>query len=451
MKNNLKSLLYFLFAVGFFFSVGCSKSSQLGLSLVEESQSEILTTDTSTLILTTLEAEPTIISNRSRMVCGNYSDFNTIGEWGEVSASIYMNFRLSSTGAVFPNTVFDSLVLSLAYDTLDGHYGEILATNPTTKVQSWEVARLIQDIEESEVYDSDIVFSTGDILKSSFLFNPDHKLNVNLGGVEYKPHVRIKLDDPAGIALGESLLHPQGADTVMYESNTSFKDWFKGVNIRPTLGANNNSIIRFISKHALTKLTLYYTDTSNGGANQYSFDFLTNEDAEVVSAFSHVHPSLLTDNTALDTFVYVQGLDGLHTKVEFPNVENLGNVIINKAELVFMVADTGTIEFPEPPVLMAKIKNTDGDLTIIDDASTSLNNTGSYLLFGGAIEEINNTKTYLYRMNIAQEMQSIVDGSSYESAIYLTTPSALDPERIKLVNHQGINKAKLYLTYTKIQ
>ena len=40
MENNLKSLLYFLFAVGFFFSVGCSKSSKLGLSLIEESQSD---------------------------------------------------------------------------------------------------------------------------------------------------------------------------------------------------------------------------------------------------------------------------------------------------------------------------------------------------------------------------------------------------------------------------
>lgn len=449
MNNTFKSLLYFFFAVGLFFVTSCSKSSELGLSLVEQSQSEILTSDTVSMVLTTIKAQSTETSNRSLMVCGAYSDLNSAAEWGDVEASIYMNFRLPITAVTFPNAIFDSLVLTLAYESF-GHYGDLLVNKPTQTTQSWEVLRLTEDILESENYKSDFSFATGDYLKTGFEFSPNDTQVVVLGTEESRPHIRIRLDDPAAIGLGETLLQPQGADTAIYESNSNFKDWFKGVHVRPTPGYNNNTIIRLLSKDPMTKLTLYYTDTSNGGAVQTTFDFLTNEDAEVVSTFAHNHPVALTDNTLTDSIVYVQGLDGLHTKIDFPFVSNLGDIIVNKAELVFQVADTGTQEYPEPIIVMAKIMTANGELSYISDVTTSLNNIGSYFLYGGVFEEINDTDTYIYRINFAEQMQSIVNGSTQESSLYLTTPSALDPERIKLINQNGSKPPVLYLTYTKV-
>ncbi|BDS15166.1 DUF4270 domain-containing protein [Aureispira anguillae] len=447
MEYNLKSLLYSMLAVGLFSAMGCSKSSELGLSLVEQEQSDILFSDTSTLILTTKEADPIGTSGRSFMVCGAYTD----AEWGESIASSYMNFRLNSTGASFPNSVLDSLVLSLAYESY-GHYGELRVAKPTVTNQVWEIARVVEDIEEATTYNSDHVFMTdGNLLKSNFQFNPNDTAKVTIGGTEFAPHLRIRLDDQAGIDLAKTFLDPQGTATGIYESNTKFKDWFKGIHVRPASNnPTNGSIVRFKSKDALTKLTLYYTDTSNNGSVAKTFEFLTNEDAEVVSTFQHTHPVDLTDNLATDTLVYVQGLDGLHTKVEFPNVGNLGNVIINKAELVLMVADTGNNEFSEPIQLVAKIKNSSNELVVVDDIATSIGKYGSYFVFGGVLENIGNHK-FVYRMLISEQMQALVDGTTPEKAIYLTLPSALDPERIKLINHQGVNKAKLYLTYTKIQ
>jgi hypothetical protein len=449
MNTTLKSLLYVPFAVGLLFVTSCSKSSELGLSLVEQSQSEIITSDTVSMVLTTIEAQATETSNRSLMVCGAYSDMMSAAEWGDVEASFYLNFRLPITAVTFPNSVFDSLVLTFAYENF-GHYGELLINKPTQATQSWEVLRLTEDILESELYTSDVSFATGDYLKTGFEFNPNDTLVLTLNGVETVPHIRIKLDDAAALALGQTLLQPQGADTAIYESNSNFKDWFKGVQVRPTPGYNNNTIIRLLSKDPMTKLTLYYSDTSNGGSVQNTFDFLTNEDAEIVSTFAHNHPVALTDNTASDTIVYVQGLDGLHTKIDFPYVNNLGDIIINKAELVFQVADTGTQEYPEPIIIMTKIRADNDDLGYISDVTTSLNNIGSYFLYGGVFEEINDTKTYLYRINFAEQMQAIVDGNTKESSIYLTTPSALDPERIKLINQLGSKPPVLYLTYTKV-
>ncbi|WMX15684.1 DUF4270 family protein [Aureispira sp. CCB-E] len=447
MEYNLKSLLYSMLAVGLFSAMGCSKSSEIGLSLVEQEQSDILYTDTCTIKLTTQEADPIETSNRTVMTCGSYTDT----EWGESVASIYMNFRLNNTGAVFPNAVFDSLVLSLAYEDV-GHYGEFRTNKPATVTQSWEIARVLENIEEGTVYKSDKTFMTdGNLLKSNFQFKPNDTLKITSGSTTLDPHLRIRLDDQAGIDLGELFLNPQSTGVDIYESNTKFKDWFKGIHIRPSSNnPTNASIVRFKSKNALTKLTLHYTDTSNSGSVAKTFEFLTNEDAEVVSSFNHTHPTTLTDNLTTDTVVYVQGLDGLHTKVVFPYVGNLGNVIINKAELVFPVADTGTNAFPEPIQLVAKIKDLGGNLVVVDDIVTSINRAQSYFLFGGVLEDTGN-KNLVYRMFISEEMQAIVNGTTLERAIYLTLPSALDPERVSLMNEKSIKGAKLYLTYTKIQ
>jgi hypothetical protein len=362
-----------------------------------------------------------------------------------------MNFRINNTGAVFPNCVFDSLVLSLAYQDF-GHYGEITSNKPATVTQNWEIARVVENIEEGTVYYSDKTFMTdGNLLKSNFQFRPNDTANVVVGGVTLSPHLRIRLDDQAGLDLGALFLDPSSTGIDIYESNTKFKDWFKGIQIRPSSSnPSDASIIRFKSKDALTKLTLHYTDTSNGGSVAKTFDFLTNEDAEVVSSFGHTHPVDLTDNLTTDTVVYVQGLDGLHTKIAFPFVHTLGNVIINKAELVIPVADTGTNDFPEPIQLLAKIKSLGGDLVAIDDVITSINRAQSYFLFGGVFEDTGN-RNFVYRMYISEEMQALVNGITFEPAIYITLPSALDPNRVELRNEKGINRAKLYLTYTKIQ
>ncbi len=447
MEYNLKSLLYSMLAVGLFSAMGCSKSSEIGLSLVEQEQSDILYTDTTTIILTTQDADRVETSNRTIMACGSYTDV----EWGESVASVFMNFRINNTGAVFPNSVFDSLVLSLAYQDF-GHYGELRTNKPAAVTQNWEIARVLEDIEEGTVYESDKIFMTdGNLLKSNFQFNPNDTADVIVNGTTLAPHLRIRLDDQAGIDLGEIFLDPVSTGVDIYESNTNFKDWFKGIQIRPSSSnPSDGSIIRFKSKDDLTKLTLHYTDTSNGGSVAKVFEFLTNEDAEVVSSFAHTHPVGLTDNLVTDTVVYVQGLDGLHTKIAFPFVGELGNVIINKAELVIPVADTGTNDYPEPIQLLAKIKDLGGNLVAIDDVITSINRAQSYFLFGGVLEDTGNGN-FVYRMYISEEMQALANGTTLEPAIYITLPSALDPERVQLMNEKGMNGAKLYLTYTKIK
>jgi hypothetical protein len=450
LKFSIHALMPVLFVYLAVNLSGCSKPSQLGLSLVEQDQTDIVFTDTVSMLISCQEAERTETFNRSYMVLGGYSDFSTDAEWGEVLASIYMNFRLTSTGAFFENAVFDSLVLTLDYES-SGHYGEILVNKPTQEPLTLDVLRLTEDIIADEPYTSDAIFQTSEVLKSGFEFFPNDTLSITLNDIEYAPHVRIKLDDPDGIALGEFLLNPQGADSAIYESTTNFKNFLKGLHIRTTPGTNPSTVLRLNAKSSLTKLTLHYTDTTDGGNDARTFEYITNEDTEVVNNFEHTHPSELTDNLPTDSVVYVQGMDGLHTKIEFPFVSNLGDVIINKAELLIQLADTGTSEYPEPITIGAKIKDNNGVLQYIDDLNTSLQNIGSYLLFGGYLEAENDSTGFLYRMFITEQLQRIIDGETSESAIYLTTLSALDPQRVKLLNQNSSRIAKLNITYTKLK
>ncbi len=445
MKYISRSLLYTLWSVGLFSAMSCSKSSELGLSLVEQEPSDIIFTDTTMIIATTVEAQPSITSDRTSMTCGSYNDAN----WGEVRSSVYMNFRLRNTGAAFPNSTLDSVVLTLSYESF-GHHGELINEKPTSTTQVWEVARMTEGIQDGTDYESDETFNTEPaLLKSNFMFRPNDTATVTVDGVELAPHIRIRLDDQAGIDLGNMLLNPQGAAANIYASNTDFKEWFKGLHIRPA--ANNpstGSLIRLGSKDALTKLTVYYTDNSTGTPQAKAFDFLTNEDAEVFTSFEHTHPVELTDNLPTDTIVYIQGLDGLHTKVSFPTLSSLGRVVINRAELVFTLVDTGTMQHPNPVQIVAKVKDSGGNLLLIDDIASSIVNTGTYLLFGGAIQ-LEDDGSFTYRMTLSEELQAMVDGNRSESAIYLSVPFALDAERVELYNEKGSAPVKLFLTYTR--
>ncbi|MCP4441715.1 MAG: DUF4270 domain-containing protein [Aureispira sp.] len=436
MKYWSKLLLWSM-GVGCLTLAGCSKSTEIGLSLVEQERSDIILTDTLPLGLTTIQTPPSEMQAFSSLVCGAYTD----PIFGKTTAGTYLNFRLTSTNVSFPDATFDSLVLSLAYE-VRGHYGDILTT-PTA--QTWDVYRVTEPIVEGQTYYSNTTLTTGTALASGVSFTPNYKDSVSVQGTLLAPHVRIRLDD----ALGKELLDP--TDNSIYNSNSDFKQFFNGIYIKPTAGATNSSIIRFRGRDLQTKVTLYYSEPDgNGGTVQRTFEYLRDEDAEQVAVFDHDYTgTTILDNNSTDSVVYVQGLDGTSLKVEFPDISNLGNVIVNKAELFIYAVDTGNLEFPIPIQLTAKQKNADGTLSKTKDVLNS-ESRGNILLFGGIIT-LTETNDWGFPIRIEEFLQELIDGDLYENAMYLLPILAIEPERVILTNQQRSTlKAKLSLTYTKI-
>jgi hypothetical protein len=433
MQYRFESLLYlFLVTAGLLSVTGCSKPSELGLSLVETNPSEIFYTDTVSMQLSTVLTRPLLTDSRSRWLCGAYVD----PVFGKTTASLYTNFRLTTTNASFPGAQFDSLVLTIQYDTL-GHYGG----NPSTFTQqNWEVYRITESIVPEQDYYSDKNFTEGDLL-ATHSFVPQIFDSVSVQGVMRRPHMRIRLDD----ALGQELLSPS---TNIYENNTIFKDFLKGVCVKPKAGSSNSAIIRFFPNASLTKLTLFYRDSSNVSR---TYDYLSDADSESVLAFEqNYNGTRVLENNPSDTIVYLQGMNGVSARLEFPFLEDLGDVIVNKAELYIYPVGEEDRTYPIPNQLFCLEKTSDDNYLLIDDISNSINrnNLNPYLIFGGTLK-YDGERPY-FRMNLSKFFQRLVDNETAEKAVYIQTASVTEAGRMLLANEKSENlRAKLYLTYTK--
>ena len=132
-------------------------------------------------------------------------------------------------------------------------------------------------------------------------------------------------------------------------------------------------------------------------------------------------------------------------------MENLGKIIVNKAELYIYPAGEEDRDYPVPNQLFCLEKTAENNYLLVDDISNSINrNTlNPYLIFGGTLK-YDGEQRY-YRMNISKFFQRLVDDETAEKAVYIQTASVTDAGRMLLANEKSENlKAKLYLTYTKI-
>lgn len=416
-----------------FFLAACSKPSELGLSLVEQDPANIIYTDSLSLDLQTVLTDPLTSSARTRWICGNYLD----PIFGQTEAGVYANFRLTSSNASFPNASFDSLVLSLAYDSV-GHYGGNISQ---LGVQEWQVYRLAEDIDPDEDYSSDAEFLTGDLL-ADFSFIPKVNELVSVDDAALDPQLRIRLAD----SLGQYLMQP---DTAIYSSNSVFKEAFKGVYIRPKTNGQQSAILRFLSKSAYSKLTLYYTDSA--GVAQ-SYDYLMDDDAESVLNIRHDYSNTtVLQNNSSDSIVYLQGMNGVGVRLAFPHLANLGAIIVNKAELVIQLAEEQDLNFPAPDQLFCLEKTSTDGYLLIDDVTSSVNRNPSdpFRLFGGLLS-YDGDQAY-FAMNLSEYLQRLVDQETEEAALYIQTAAITDTERMRIGNGQASSlQAKLFLTYTKI-
>jgi len=437
MQFLSKSLLLAT-VVGFFIFQSCSKTTDLGLSLVELERSDIIYTDTLSLQMEVLESKTVLSSNPARWLIGYHQD----PVFGQSEAGMYFNFRISTSNLNFPNATFDSLVLCLQYDTT-AHFGDVLSTNPSQ--QEWEVYRLEQSIDPDGAYKNDTSFTTGALLASS-QFIPKYRDTVIVDSVKLAPHLRIRLDD----ALGQSLLSP--TDSTIYANNSRFKDFLKGVYIKAT--NNSSSIIRFLPNGAQTRMVLYYTQDVDGVPTRKSFSFLTDDDIESVLVTNHDYSTgTVLQNSPTDSLAYAQGLNGVLVRTRFPSLANLGKIVVNKAELVFSSPAAGSVESPLPKQLIAAYySNSTERYELVDDLQTSFRRlgVGNYTLFGGNLAA-DNANLYSYKMNISQFFQKIVDNEIADSSVYLQTLTILEPHQISFGSPQAqAFKPQLRLTYTKI-
>ncbi len=422
------------------FAGSCSKSTDLGLGLVDEDRADLFATDTFTVELFTEPVDSVLTYPKNRYFCGRNED----PIFGTTEATMFLAFRLTNTNVNFPDgAVVDSLVLGLAYD-FDGHSGNY------NQLQTWEVLRLEEAMDPDTVYFSDVDFAAGAVLKANHTFLPRWKQKISILDTTgrdslVEPQLRIRLDD----ALGQTFLD---ADSANFANTSSFRDYFKGVVVRPVAGAPNDALIRFNTASLSSKMVLYYHE-ANGKKRVYEFP-LNGTTPKAMRVTHDYNGTQVLTQSPNDSLVYLQGLGGTRLRVSIPAAASLDDVIINKAELVVQVADLdNSMYYPSPRLLFASYRNENGDLQLLPEFVSQTQPSISF--FGGQLNEaLGNGRAEileLFKMNISKTFQRLVDEDLPEQVFYLDVAFSNEvPYRAVLGNHRHSRlKPKLSLVYTR--
>jgi hypothetical protein len=426
----------------------CNRSSIIGADIIpSEDNINVAYSDTISLKATTEEEGRTKVYDTNaalqpvRYMAGYVND----PVFGTYSSDIYTQFELLTTSPDFTDAIFDSVILSLAYD-VDGLYGDL---DQQFNLKVYEVNELMSP---GFNYYSDTTFgiASSPLADVTFIPAPNDSLYVD-STTTLRPQIRVSLDN----SFGQNFLTQTDSTTF---SNDDFftTNFLNGIKLEGS-STSNTSILSFDLLDASTKVDLHYT--VNGEAKV--FTLRVKSGSTKVMNFNHDYSSsevinFIDDVTKGDSLAFIQSMEGLNIKVDMPYIENIQNIIVNRADLVVKVAqDADNDEYPLPEQLVLLRKTDAGDLVIIEDVIVSLSRTSTINgIFGGSVEENSSTGTTIkeYRMNISGYLQDVIDGQFLNNSLYISTYRRIDaPNRLILggANHSQY-PMKIELTYTKL-
>lgn len=427
-----------------FLASSCNDPSSLGSNIFPpEDTVNALFTDSLTIVAQTVTEDSVLVYSPDVLV---QLDEYLVGDitdpiFGRYTSEIFSQFRLSATNPNFTDAVLDSVVLILPYAT-EGHYGDL------TQPQTFVVREVKESMDPLTPYYSNQTFNTGPILSPGVLavetFTPNTTDSVVINGETLAPQLRIPLDNSLGMQLLDTM------NRSYTESNEAFQNFFKGINIEAD--PSNDAMLVFRLSSALAGVRVYYTLDTFNVSYFLSIGTLSAKTSHFEESYSSGSIAPFINNPTLgDSLLYIQGLSGTNAQLDFPYLSSLGNIIVNKAELIVTVADENNLtEFPLGEQLLV-LEQAGGDLVLIEDVVVSLQR-GGFELFGGTKSEMDDGTTFTrYTMNLSGHFQRMIDGDSPASVYLSLFQKAERPNRLVIGGpNNSVYNMELKLTYTKL-
>jgi hypothetical protein len=410
-KLDLLTLLISLFILS-----SCQDTESIGLEVDPATEIKGSLIDTITINASTV-VEDSIITNSLEQYPLGYLNDQIMGK---TSASIGMSLTLDPPGLSFgTNPVLDSAVLVL-------YYGREFHGDSTSKFQI-EVRQLANALNESSIhYNTKTIGSNSQILGSklsNFNFKDSVKVTELVKGKpdvqrSKAPHLRIQLDKNF---ISNNLLI---ANTTTLSSNLELNKALKGlylsVNNAQTTGKGG---IAFFNLTDSSRLEVYYKSENGTAIDTTLQKFpIKNNLSPVVANFKHdytgtaIQTQLNNPNTKFDN-TFVQGLAGLRTKLNFPHLDklkSLGNITINKAELVVTVVG-GTDQFKPAQRLLLYQTDIAKQRQLIQDFGINPVISLTDLDFGGFYDRTNKR----YKFVITTYIQDMLRGRTKQYDTYI--------------------------------
>ena len=388
--SSFKTVLLFLGVIAVLSA--CEEPEGIGLEVLPDGEEMPLAwVDTFTVEARTVYDDSIATANlASTYLIGDFGD----PIFGRVQSQLYTQFLLSSSDVNFgTNPIIDSVIINLAYA---GAYGN---TDKLKGMQKFGVYKLDQTVElnDTVTYYSTNEHVIGDLIGQTE-FRPDLYSDVIIGDdtIPLPPSLRFNLDN----SFGQEILN-----STNLISNDAFLTEFKGLSIKPeytSITSGFGSILYFNMVSGYSRIEMHY----HNDEDTLRFDLLINEDCATHTEFNHEFESTI-DAAVVDSTVtganrlYVQSMAGAKMKLDIPylrNLNDLGIVAINKAELVLPIDETVITEYGSPNSLQVTAINEEGTSEFIVDFFEGSSH------YGGAYDGDNNE----YVFNIARHLQSIL-------------------------------------------
>ncbi len=378
-------------------------------------------TDTITAVAFSVREDSVRTDKLPTSLLGSYYD----PVFGKTTASLYTEMLLSNILLDFgEGAVIDSVVLSLAYQNIWGD---------TASYQTFRVFELTDSLNIDSAYFSNRTHSYDHINELGSVTVIPTTDSVLMDTVKVAPHLRIPLSQ----ALASKFL---GANPDVYSSNTSFRQFFKGLFITadPVDEAGKGALSTFSLLAENTNLRIYYQNDEN---DSLTYTFYITSGAARYSHYEHYdyeHASpefrqqVIEGDTSLGSdILYMQPLGGVKTYLHFPGLAALGsqigeneNMAVNEAQIFFSLFDPEPALDPPPRLVLAKLTNDEGSTTLLDDQREG------EVYFGGFYNKEN--KEYMFRLN-RYVQQRLLDPEGEDFGLALLIPGASSvPQRVLL-------------------
>lgn len=403
IPKHLFPIAAFAFAVA-----SCHKPTPIGGEIIPGGNAfTVEQTDTFTLSTFVERDDSVVTSLQNTYLLGSISD----PVFGNSTAGIFTQLRLPVTKISGNDNLLDSLVLCLQYAA--PAYGVEDAPHDLVAY------RVTEDMVLGQSYTSE----------RNFLYDP-----VEIGRVSgFVPDdsgtLRIHLDR----SFGEELIHESAAGT--FASDQSFLDYLPGIYIAPDTSKGHSSSMMFIDLlTSSSSLDLHYRKGNDTIIFSLLINTLTATQNFFVQNYAGTTAELaLADSLADTTETLLQGMGGLRVRVKLPDLTALGDIAINKAELILTVIDGSDTPNVAPTLVRPRVIAESGGLETTTDEALALL-TAAYDLGDDLItEDVNGTTYKRYRINLAKHLYLLNRGELHTDEIILQViPPSESPARVRI-------------------
>jgi len=412
MNKNMQNFKFLLgsFCLSLLILFSCNDPSILGSELLEEDQFDLQFSDDFRIEASTVEGDPILAYNSGPLVV-NFQ-LGRIDEpiFGEYNSTVFMEFELNADlkPEFGDGATLDSAVIILPFSGFNT-YGGALG-------REFEVD-LLRIQENISGFDS---LSTNTEIATEFLETVT--FTVDSSDVEVINHVTGELDTLDGHiriavpqALADEIFNAPNPDST-FSTDDNFQDFFSGIALRPTANTDGMIGTQLLTPNTINASMQFFHHNPSVDTSFYLFPVGTFS-VKTVNFNHDYNGSVVGDfieqgTTGGDSLLFLQSMEGTNIELEFTNLADFQDIVVNRAELVFSLDSIFGDDLESyPPIEQLELNQIleDGTSQRVDDLEflfLTRDFAETFSLFGGTLDEETNT----YRMNFSTHFQRMIDG-----------------------------------------